>query len=71
MTNREIEEIFKRINDDWIVDCDGLLFGFKSKDSALAFIGILKESILTNRNKPFSNELSVTLLGRKRRKWHT
>ena len=70
MTDREIEDVFKQIDDDWIVDCDGLMFGFKSKDSALAFIGILKKSILTNRNKPCSNELSVTLLGRKR-KWHT
>ena len=71
MTNREIEELFKQIPEDWIVDCDGLLFGFKSKDSAEAFIGIIKETILTNRNKPHSNSLSVVLLGRKRRKWHT
>ena len=71
MNEREIEEIFKQIPEDWIVDCDGLLFGFKSKESAEAFIGIIKETILTNRNKPHSNSLSVVLLGRKRRKWHT
>lgn len=70
MNEREIEEIFKQIPEEWIVDCDGLLFGFKSKDSAEAFIGIIKETILTNRNKPHSNSLSVVLLGRKR-KWHT
>ena len=68
MTNREIEEIFEQILEDWIVDCDGLLFSFKSKDSAEAFIGIIKETILTNRNRPHSNSLPIVLLGRKRRK---
>ena len=71
MTNSEIEELFKQIPEDWIVDCDGLLFVFKSKESAEAFIGIIKETILTNRNKPHLNSLSVVLLGRKRKKWHT
>lgn len=64
------DTIFATESYEWLVDIDGLVWGFNSKESAEAFIGISKKALLANVNNMKDAVAHVSLIRRRKHGIH-
>ena len=58
-------EIKDKTGYDWLVSVEGLVFGFCSKDAAMAFIEFVKDSLITDLEHYGKRKASIDLVGRR------
>lgn len=58
------ELIFSIEKCEWLVDIEGLIWKFNSKETAEAFIGISKEALVANAKNPKAETSHVVLIRR-------